>query len=598
MKSLLSIFASLLLAVSLQAEIIHVPADQPTIQAGINAAVDGDTVLVADGTYTENINYLAKAITLASHYLMDSDTAHIANTIIDGSQPSNPDSGSVVYFISGEDTTSVLTGFTITGGSGTISEYTLQGQTFPTRAGGGILCHLSGARISHNHIHNNHIPQYTGAAGGGIAGFPLNNTAYIIIEDNRITNNSVTGIDESFASGALLSSNGRIVNNDISHNASSGSAFVWGAIAGWADVPQPRSFLIKNNRITHNTAAGVNVNGAGLTLEQTVNALVIGNSISDNQIVSASNASQGGGILITNTSDTILIDANTISRNVLQNSNSYGGGISLWSNNSSLNRDIRISNNIISGNEAGYGGGIRCRQSAATLNNNTIVNNTALANGGGIRVDTAPSIAMIFNTILWGNSAPSSPQIFLASGSLTVVYSDVEGGWVGDGNIDADPLLVADSLSNASPCIGAGTLQYDFGGGVVLHSPPYDINGRMRPYPAGSNPDMGAWESQEGIVGIEPEPGVDIPKTYTLHQNYPNPFNPATNIGFQIADFVFVTLTIYNVAGEKVATLVSENLSAGSYEYQWDGRGLASGVYLYRLEAGEFSQTKKLLLLK
>jgi hypothetical protein len=83
-----------------------------------------------------------------------------------------------------------------------------------------------------------------------------------------------------------------------------------------------------------------------------------------------------------------------------------------------------------------------------------------------------------------------------------------------------------------------------------------------------------------------------------LRQNYPNPFNPSTTIEFALAKAGFVTLTIYNVAGENVATLVSESLTAGSYQYHWDAGGLASGVYFYRLEAGQFSQTKKLLLLR
>ena len=104
---------------SIQAQIIHVPGDYPTIQEGIDASNNGDTVLVAENTYYENIKFMGKAITLSSEFILDGNTDHIDNTIIDGSQAKNSDSASVVYFISGEGNNSVLKGFTITNGSGT-----------------------------------------------------------------------------------------------------------------------------------------------------------------------------------------------------------------------------------------------------------------------------------------------------------------------------------------------------------------------------------------------------------------------------------------------------------------------------------------------
>lgn len=97
-----------------------------------------------------------------------------------------------------------------------------------------------------------------------------------------------------------------------------------------------------------------------------------------------------------------------------------------------------------------------------------------------------------------------------------------------------------------------------------------------------------------GIADGEP----NIPLEYALEQNYPNPFNPRTTIEFAIPKTGFVTLTIYDILGEKVATLISENLTAGSYKYQWETRGLVSGVYFYRIEATDFVKSRKMLLIR
>ena len=100
------------------------------------------------------------------------------------------------------------------------------------------------------------------------------------------------------------------------------------------------------------------------------------------------------------------------------------------------------------------------------------------------------------------------------------------------------------------------------------------------------------------IISLEKYDNNYIPQAYILNQNYPNPFNPNTNIEFSIPKSEFVTLKVYNMLAQEVATLVSETLHMGSYNYSWDAPQLASGVYLYKLQAGDFVETRKMILLK
>ena len=85
--------------------------------------------------------------------------------------------------------------------------------------------------------------------------------------------------------------------------------------------------------------------------------------------------------------------------------------------------------------------------------------------------------------------------------------------------------------------------------------------------------------------------------SYKLDQCYPNPFNPYTTIEFTLPKSEFVTLKVYSIIGEEITTLIAKNLQAGNHTYQFDGSDLASGVYLYRIEAGEFSDVKKMVIL-
>ncbi|MCL5028589.1 MAG: T9SS type A sorting domain-containing protein [Bacteroidetes bacterium] len=92
----------------------------------------------------------------------------------------------------------------------------------------------------------------------------------------------------------------------------------------------------------------------------------------------------------------------------------------------------------------------------------------------------------------------------------------------------------------------------------------------------------------------------NLPAKFSLSQNYPNPFNPTTTINYLLPQTSFVTIKVYDVLGNEVATLVNEEKKAGSYSVQLSAvsKQLASGVYFYRMRAGDFVETRKLLLLK
>ncbi|HMQ80958.1 MAG TPA: SBBP repeat-containing protein [Ignavibacteria bacterium] len=100
-----------------------------------------------------------------------------------------------------------------------------------------------------------------------------------------------------------------------------------------------------------------------------------------------------------------------------------------------------------------------------------------------------------------------------------------------------------------------------------------------------------------GTIGIEPS-GNNIPESFTLHQNFPNPFNPVTNINFDLPLSSYVKLSVFDITGREIETLVNENLKSGTYKADWNASNLPSGVYFYKLEAEGFTETKKMMLVK
>ena len=99
-----------------------------------------------------------------------------------------------------------------------------------------------------------------------------------------------------------------------------------------------------------------------------------------------------------------------------------------------------------------------------------------------------------------------------------------------------------------------------------------------------------------GIVGVEK--GIELPLKYSISQNYPNPFNPTTTIGYKLTNRGKVILKVYDVLGDEVAILVDQEQEAGNYSIEFDGEKLSSGVYFYKIVAGRFTQTKKMILLR
>lgn len=104
-------------------------------------------------------------------------------------------------------------------------------------------------------------------------------------------------------------------------------------------------------------------------------------------------------------------------------------------------------------------------------------------------------------------------------------------------------------------------------------------------------------EVESGPMSVQIENGA-MPTGYALSQNYPNPFNPSTVINFSVPKSGMVTLKVYNLLGQEVATLVNENLAANSYKVTFDAKNLTSGVYFYTIKAGDFSVSKKMMLVK
>ncbi len=321
------------------ATIINVPGDYPTIQAGINTAINGDTVLVQPETYVENINFNGKNITVASLFYTTHDTSYISQTIIDGNQ-----NGSVVTFENGEDSTVVLTGFTLTNGQG--------GGSYPDNTGGGITCKNS----SFPSLENLTITGNSAVDDGG--GICCRNNSSPSLENVTITGNS-----SNYGGGIYCSHSSPSLTNVTITGNSAGSK-------GGGIYCNNSSLSFENITITGNSAIS---SGGGIYLYHYHNASFV------NVTIAGNSADEGGGISLGSSSNLTL-------ENVTITSNSadlIGGGIYC-----EIDCSLSLNNVTITGNSASSGGGIYCLPNSNPVFNfenrcNIYLNNITNSRGYG-----------------------------------------------------------------------------------------------------------------------------------------------------------------------------------------------------------------------
>ncbi|MEA5556276.1 choice-of-anchor Q domain-containing protein [Nodularia spumigena] len=453
-----------LLAGSVHADTLHVPASFPTIQAAINAAVDGDHVLVAPGTYAERINLRGKAITVRS-------TEGAASTIIDG----NGQNAFVVTINAGEGMGTVLDGFTITGAAGTL--------TGPGPSGGGV--HIAGTspRLTNLII--------TGNRGQFGAGMKISGGAPMVSSTRFEANNALIGGGIYVAFGAPILSALSFDGNTAVNN-------------GGAIAVDGGSITLRNSTMTDNTA---NSFGGAIYMNHT-NATISGVRAEGNGTVEQGaygsltfSTFGGGGLYGTNVSGQIR------DSRFVDNAAAAGGGLYFASSS-----PITVVNTVVSDNLSGIAGaGVYANSASPNIINCTIVGNFP----GGI-FTTFNAFPNVRNTILArnGNADYVGVEVY-GNGNTTLNNSVVLGpvligATIGAGVVNANPLLDANFVPlPGSPAIDAGD------NGAVPAGITTDLLGNSRFLDDPNTPDTGTGTTpivDVGAIEFVPEGRVTRPR--------------------------------------------------------------------------------------
>ncbi|ETR73626.1 MAG: hypothetical protein OMM_00803 [Candidatus Magnetoglobus multicellularis str. Araruama] len=394
-------------------EVCQSGCDYQSIQGAIDASRDGDTIRVYAGTYFENINFFGKEITVLS-------INGVESTIIDG-QSQN----SVVKFVNGEQN-AMLQDFTIQNGQAAF--------------GGGIFINASSSPVIKNCIIKNNIAQNDG--GGLFASSGSHPKIYNCVFQNNTAENGAGLVCKNSSSPHIA--NTVFTNNNASNNG--GAIYVY-----YRSMPK-----IQNVTIDHNSAAkqggGIFSEGAGVNIQDTY--------ITNNESL------LGAGLAIIDNDD--LENRSSISLSFIKGNSAEQNGGGLYLNQAS----ISMENCVVFGNHATLGHGIFADQSLADIINCAIVRNS-YPEGDAIYASNKTDFSMV-NTILWNNG---NEIVAISESKVSAEYCDIEGGYPGQGNINADPVFDDIESGNLhihknSPCLNKGT---------STNAPRYDLDENRRP---------------------------------------------------------------------------------------------------------------------
>jgi hypothetical protein len=206
----------------------------------------------------------------------------------------------------------------------------------------------------------------------------------------------------------------------------------------------------------------------------------------------------------------------------------------------------------------------------------------------------------IYNQNLAAIPENSAYNVYVHSGSEDFVHTATAGNiisnWtvIDNPELNSNPNAIFFVTQNWNPG-GTGGIYNDAEIGVWYDGSKWAVfNQNLAAMPEGAS--FNVYLASDGVTGVDDN--KVLADAYQLEQNYPNPFNPATTIKYSIAENSFVTLKVYDILGNEAAELVNEEKSAGTYNLQFDGTKLSSGVYYYPLTAHGISQTKKMILMK